>query len=44
MITIKDAKNENQYAARLHQAGAELSTEKLHQVDGEFPLPFALVP
>jgi hypothetical protein len=37
-------KIENQYAARLHQAGAELSAEKLHQVGGEFPLPFALVP
>ena len=28
----------------LHQVGAELSSEKLHQVGGEFPLPFALVP
>jgi predicted nuclease of restriction endonuclease-like (RecB) superfamily len=37
-------KIENQYAARLHQSGAELSTEKLHQVGGEFPLSFALVP
>ena len=30
--------------AILHQAGAELNSEKLHQVGGEFPLPFALVP
>ena len=28
----------------LHQVGAELSSEKLHQVGGDFPLPFALVP
>ena len=35
MITIKDAKNENQYAARLHQAGAELSAEKFHQTCDE---------
>ena len=28
----------------MHQVGAELSSEKLHQVGGEFPLPFALVP
>ena len=28
----------------LHQAGAVLSTKKLHQTSGEFPLPFALVP
>jgi hypothetical protein len=34
----------NQYVTKMHQAGAELSTEKLNQVDGEFPLPFALVP
>ncbi|MBP5668477.1 MAG: DUF1016 family protein [Salinivirgaceae bacterium] len=37
-------KVENQYIAKLHQAGAEFSSEKLQQVDGEFPLPFALVP
>lgn len=28
-------KNENQYAARLHQAGAELSAEKFHQTSDE---------
>lgn len=28
----------------MHQVGAELSSEKLHQIGGEFPLPFALVP
>ena len=37
-------KVENQYIAKLHQAGAEFSSEKLQQVDGEFPLLFALVP
>ena len=37
-------KVENQYITKLHQAGAELSNDKLHQVGGEFPLPFALVP
>ena len=35
---------ENQYLTILHQVGAELSSEKLHQITGEFPLPFALVP
>ncbi|MBP3245768.1 MAG: DUF1016 family protein [Bacteroidaceae bacterium] len=35
---------ENQYITKLHQAGAELSNDKLQQVGGEFPLPFALVP
>ena len=35
---------ENQYVTKMHQIGAELSSEKLHQVGGEFPLPFALVP
>ena len=35
MITIEDARNENQYAAILHQAGAELSTEKFHQTSDE---------
>lgn len=35
---------ENQYAAKLHLPGAELSSEKLHLIGGEFPLPFALVP
>lgn len=28
----------------LHQFGAERSTEELHQVGGDFPLPFSLVP
>ena len=37
-------KTENQYVTKLHQVGAELSSEKLHHVGGEFPLPFALVP
>ena len=37
-------KVENQYVTKLHQAGAEFSSEKLQQVGGEFPLPFALVP
>lgn len=37
-------KIENQYITKLHQVGAELSNDKLHQVGGEFPLPFALVP
>jgi predicted nuclease of restriction endonuclease-like (RecB) superfamily len=35
---------ENQYTTKMHQVGAELNSEKLHQVSGEFPLPFALVP
>ena len=35
---------ENQYLTKMHQVGAELSSEKLHQITGEFPLPFALVP
>lgn len=35
---------ENQYTTKMHQVGAELSSEKLHQITGEFPLPFALVP
>lgn len=35
---------ENQYAAKLHQSDAELSSEKIQQVCGEFPLPFTLVP
>lgn len=35
---------ENQHAAKLHKLGAELTPEKLHQVGGEFPLPFALIP
>ena len=35
---------ENQYTTKMHQVGAELNSEKLHQVGGEFPLPFALVP
>ena len=34
----------NQYVTKMHQAGAELSAEKLHQVGGEFPMPFALAP
>lgn len=37
-------KVENQYVTKMHQVGAELSSEKIHQVGGEFPLPFALVP
>ena len=37
-------KVENQYVTKLHQAGAEFSSEKLQQVGGEFTLPFALVP
>lgn len=37
-------KVENQYVTKLHQTGAEFSSEKLQQVGGEFPLPFALVP
>ena len=35
---------ENQFITKMHQVGAELSSEKLHQITGEFPLPFALVP
>ena len=35
---------ENQYVTKMHQVGADLSLEKLQQVGGEFPLPFALVP
>lgn len=35
---------ENQHTAKLHKLGAELTPEKLHQVGGEFPLPFALIP
>ena len=35
---------ENQYITKMHQVGAELRSEKLHQITGEFPLPFALVP
>ena len=35
---------ENQYITKMHQVGAELSSEKLHQITGEFPLSFALVP
>ena len=35
---------ENQYITKMHQVGAELSSKKLHQITGEFPLPFALVP
>ena len=35
---------ENQYTTKMHQVGAELNSEKLYQVGGEFPLPFALVP
>ena len=35
---------ENQYLTKMHQVGAELSSEKLHQITGEFPLSFALVP
>ena len=31
---------ENQYVTKMHQIGAELSSEKLHQVGGEFPLFF----
>ena len=31
-------------SAKLHQLGAEIQIEKLHQFDGEFPLPFVLVP
>ena len=37
-------KLENQHKTKLHQAGAEIVEEKLHQVGEEFPLPFALVP
>lgn len=32
------------YTTKLHQSGAELSSEKIQQVCGEFPLPFTLVP
>ena len=35
---------EKHHVAQLHQVGGELSSEKLHQTGGEFPLPFALVP
>ena len=35
---------ENQHKTKLHQFGAELRKEKLHQLVGEFPLPFSLVP
>ena len=35
---------EKQHAAKLHQVGGDLCSEKLHQVGGVFPLPFALVP
>ena len=34
----------NQHSIKMHQMGAELDEEKLHQVGGEFPLLFALVP
>ena len=36
--------HDNELDKKLHQAGAEMSEEKLHQVGREFPLPFALVP
>lgn len=39
---IQDA--DNQDSEKQHQIGAELDDEKFHQVGGEFPLPFALVP
>ncbi len=43
---------ENQHETKLHQVGAEIlkqsvsviKDKKLHQLGGEFPLPFALVP
>lgn len=35
---------ENQYKGKLHQAGAVITTENLHQLGGEFPIPFSLVP
>ena len=41
---MEGKRTENQYLANMHQVGAELSSEKLHQVGGDFPLPFALVP
>lgn len=34
----------NQYSKKLQQPVAEIMGEKLHQLDGEFPLPFTLVP
>ena len=37
-------KMENQYTTKMHQVGAELNSEKLQQIGGEFPMPFALVP
>lgn len=39
---LKNLENKNR--TKLYQVGKELSKEKLHQVGGEFPLPFALVP
>lgn len=35
---------ENQHKGKLHQAGAVITTENLHQLGGEFPIPFSLVP
>ncbi len=35
---------ENKIDKKLHQVGAEMSEEKLHQAGGEFPSLFALVP
>ena len=34
----------NQYSKKLQQPVAEIMGEKLHQLGGEFPLPFTLVP
>jgi len=34
----------NQYSKKLQQPVAEIMGERLHQLDGEFPLPFTLVP
>ena len=35
---------ETQHNKKLHQVGAEMLEQKVHQAGGEFPLPFALVP
>lgn len=35
---------ENQHKTELHQLGAAFQTEKIHQLHGDFPLSFALVP
>ena len=36
--------SDNQVAKKLYQVGRVFTDEKVHQVGGEFPLPFALVP